>query len=54
MRDRVFFRMHVHNLQNFVRYLKVFLKQRSTTWGNPKEFVFSINKLTVSTDWCAL
>ena len=43
MRDRVFFRMHVHNLQNFVRCLKVFLKQRSTTWGNPKKFVFSIN-----------
>ena len=33
MRDRVFFRMHVHNLQNFVSYLKVFLKQKSTTWG---------------------
>ena len=43
MRDRVFFRMHVHNLQNFVRCLKVFLKQRSTTWGNPREFAFSRN-----------
>ena len=33
MRDRVFFRMHVHNLQIFVSCLKIFLKQRSTTQG---------------------
>ena len=52
MRDRVLFRMHVHNLQIFVSCLKIFLKQRSTTQGNHKKFVFPRNDYCFNCSVC--